>query len=98
MIEIPELKKVLKVANFEQVASDKEIDDIIKQIDNDNNGQINYSEFIAATIDVRMYLTEERVLALFKQFDTDDNDFIEPSNIKDAFTKLGKEVSEEDIK
>jgi Ca2+-binding EF-hand superfamily protein len=45
-----------------------------------------------------MYLTEERVLALFKQFDTDDNDFIEPSNIKDAFTKLGKEVSEEDIK
>lgn len=98
MIEIPELKKVLKEANFEQVASDKEIDDIIKQIDNDNNGQINYSEFIAATIDVRMYLTEERVLALFKQFDTDDNDFIEPSNIKDAFTKLGKEVSEEDIK
>lgn len=98
MIEIPELKKVLKEANFEQVASDKEIDDIIKQIDNDNNGQINYTEFIAATIDVRMYLTEERVLALFKQFDTDDNDFIEPSNIKDAFTKLGKEVSEEDIK
>jgi Ca2+-binding EF-hand superfamily protein len=38
MIEIPELKKVLKEANFEQVASDKEIDDIIKQIDNDNNG------------------------------------------------------------
>ena len=80
------------------MCSDAQIDDIIKQIDNDDNGKINYTEFIAATLDVRKYLTTERVEALFKSFDVDDNDVIEASNIKDAFTKLGKDITDDQIK
>ena len=98
IIEVSELKKVLLDCNFGEVVSDAAIDDIIKQIDNDSNGKINYTEFIAATLDIRKYLTNERVEALFKSFDVDDNDVIEPANIKDAFTKLGKDVTDEDIK
>lgn len=56
--------------------SQKEIEDIIRQIDNDDNGKINYSEFIAATIDVRKYLTKPRIEAIFKSFDVDDDDMI----------------------
>lgn len=71
-IEIYELISILKDANFKNIMSEQELDDIIRQIDNDDNGKINYSEFIAATIDIRKYLTKARVGALFKSFDVDD--------------------------
>lgn len=78
--------------------SEKELDEIIRQIDNDDNGLINYSEFIAATINVRKYLTKPRIEALFKSFDVDDNDEIDATNLKNAFTKLGKAISDEDVR
>lgn len=74
IIEVTELKRVLEECKFGEVVSQKEINDIINQIDNDNNGKINYTEFIAATMDISKYLKPERVQALFKSFDVDDND------------------------
>ena len=65
---------MLEECKFGDVVSQKEINDIINQIDNDNNGKINYTEFIAATMDISKYLKPERVQALFKSFDVDDND------------------------
>lgn len=59
---------------------------------------INYSEFIAATIDIKKYLTTARVEALFKSFDVDDTNEIDASNLKNAFTKLGKAISDQDVK
>lgn len=97
-IDLDELRKVLNDANFNNIVSEKEIDDIIRQIDNDDNGKINYTEFIAATIDVRRYLTKARVAAIFKSFDVDDNNSIDASNIRNAFTKLGKSISDDEIK
>lgn len=49
-------------------------------------------------MDIRKYLTNERVEALFKSFDVDDNDLIEPENIRDAFTKLGKDITDGEIR
>lgn len=43
-------------------------------------------------------LTYDKLWALFKHFDTDDSGYITPDNIKEAFAKAGKNVSEEDIK
>ena len=45
--------------NAEEIAS------IIKELDFAENKKINYSEFIAATINVSEYLTEERLQAIF---------------------------------
>jgi calcium-dependent protein kinase len=78
--------------------SEQELDDIIRQIDNDDNGKINYSEFIAATIDIRKYLTRARVEALFKSFDVDDRGEIDAKSLKSAFTKLGKALTDDEIK
>ncbi len=61
IIEVTELKRVLEEFKFGEVVSQKEINDIINQIDNDNNGKINYTEFIAATMDISKYLKPERV-------------------------------------
>ena len=58
---------------------------------------INYSEFLAATIDIRNFLTESRLKAVFHQFDTDSSGKITKENIYLAMQKLGRKLSEEEI-
>lgn len=45
---------------------------------NDENGElsIRYSEFIAATLDQRKYLTQEKIRGLFTYFDSNNSGFI----------------------
>ena len=45
--------------------SGAEVQDIIAQLDYHGNKMINYSEFLAATIDVRDFLTDSRLRAVF---------------------------------
>ena len=60
------MTEVIKKHQFGAEVSQAEIDDIINQIDYAGNQKINYSEFIAATLDVSKYLTESKLDALFK--------------------------------
>jgi len=58
------------------------------------NGKINYSEFLSATICATdINLTKEKMQAVFKQFDVDHSGVITVNNMKDAFCKLGRELS-----
>ena len=77
--------------------SDAEIREMIDQMDYHNNKKINYSEFLAATLDVRSFLTESRLKAVFKQFDTDSSDKITEENIVLAMQKLGREISRKEV-
>lgn len=61
------------------------------------NGKINYSEFLAATLELEKVLNLERLVALFKYFDTDNSGFITPGNLKEAFAKSGKAISTQEI-
>jgi calcium-dependent protein kinase len=36
--------------------------------------------------------------ALFKYFDTDSSGYITPANIKEAFAKTGKKITDDDVK
>jgi calcium-dependent protein kinase len=67
-------------------------------IDYAGNGKINYSEFLAATIEIKNVLTYDRLWALFKYFDTDCSGYITPANLREAFAKSGKNLSDSDIK
>ena len=71
-----------------------EINDIIENLDYAKNQKINYSEFIAATINVSEFLTDEKIVALFKTFDVDDTGKITAENLKQAFTKFGRNISD----
>ena len=73
------------------------IDAIIKEIDYFGNGKINYSEFLAATLSMQKVLTDEKLWSLFKTFDTDDTDYISLENLQEAFQRLGRNYSEEEI-
>lgn len=59
------------------------------------NGFINITEFIAATIQTKQFLTDEKLWVLFKQFDVDDTNSITAENIKEAFKRLGRTISDE---
>jgi len=49
----------------------KDIEEIMKSLDTDKSGEIDYTEFIAATMETNMYLKDERLIAAFKMFDKD---------------------------
>ena len=53
-------------------SADFNIKQIIAQVDNNGNGKINYTDFLAATIDVHKVLTPQKLKGLFKHFDADD--------------------------
>ena len=61
------------------------------------NKQINYSEFLSATINLRHYLTDQRLQTLFNQFDTDDSGVITRENIFYAMQKLGQEITTQEL-
>jgi len=69
LIKVSELSQVLKKKKLSM--SDTDIKSLIEEMDYHNNGMINYSEFLSATIDLKSFLTEQRLLAVFNQFDTD---------------------------
>lgn len=52
---------------------------------------------MAATISVQKFLTHQKLEAIFRQFDIDGNNQITKENIKDAMTKMGREISDEEI-
>ena len=70
----------------------EEIQSIIENLDFAENKRINYSEFIAATINVSEFLSEERMQAIFNQFDIDNSGKITKANLKQAFSKYGREI------
>jgi Ca2+-binding EF-hand superfamily protein len=77
--------------------TEREVQELIDNIDNDDNTSINYTEFIASTIDLGKVLTEDKIRALFNCFDVEHKGQITAEGIKVAFTKFGREVSDEDI-
>lgn len=52
-----------------QTAAEIEVERIMKSVDIDKNGCIDYSEFISATIDKRKLLSKERLKQAFALFD-----------------------------
>ena len=62
-LEYNELEDAMKNANMSMTA--EEIKSIIAELDFAENKRINYSEFIAATINVEEYLTEDRLRGIF---------------------------------
>jgi len=71
--EIEEGLKQLKIPNSEDLLQ------VLKEADTDGSGFVDYTEFIAATLDSQVYLKEEYLKAAFNMFDKDgsgkiDND------------------------
>ena len=74
--------------------SKKEAKELFKMADTDHSGYIDYSEWIAATINKKKILSDENLKAAFKMFDVDGDGAISPDELKIILGK-GKNIKEE---
>ena len=92
MLTLDELKNAISQNPEVHVMN---IEQIFKTIDTDNSGVINYTEFLAASIDKRIYLQEDKLRDAFKLFDEDKSGKISKSEISKVlkFKKSGAEMT-----
>ena len=92
MLTLEELKNAINQNPEVHVMN---IEQIFKTIDTDNSGVINYTEFLAASIDKRIYLQEDKLRDAFKLFDEDKSGKISKSEISKVlkFKKSGTEMT-----
>jgi len=79
-------------------------EEIFLSLDTDKSGSINYTEFIAATIDQKIYLKNERLFEAFKSFDKDNSGKISVKEIgtiinaqNDDYKNLEEEIHKFDL-
>jgi len=90
VISFEEFKAALEKSDYppDQVA------EIFKSIDVNDTGHINYTEFIAATLEAHGHIEEERVAEAFDRLDSDDSGFISRANLRDFLGGSSKEIEE----
>jgi len=71
--------------------SDNKLLHIFQSIDINGSGQIDYTEFLAATLETHGRIQEERLAQAFDHLDTDGTGFISPRNLKNI---LGKQYTD----
>ncbi len=67
-----------------------EIEEIMKTLDMSSTGKINYSEFLAASMDHNVFLKKEYLVNAFNEFDKDKNGKITSAELKEI---LGKDTN-----
>ena len=73
--EIEEGLKKLKVKNVDELL------ETLKAADTDGSGTIDYTEFIAATLDSQVYMKDQYLKAAFEMFDTDGSGKIDNKEV-----------------
>ncbi|KAI4089023.1 MAG: hypothetical protein LQ348_002746 [Seirophora lacunosa] len=82
------LKQGLKKIDHPLKNADDMLQDVLKAVDTDGDGHIQYSEFRTFVNE-----TEKALLKLFESIDRDHNGQLDKSELKSAFTRAGLTVS-----
>lgn len=91
LINADELRTAIKKSAID--IPDRKVDEIIDNVDYFGNKKINYTEFLVATLDVKAFLDDSKLKALFTQFDTDGSGKITKENIVTAMAKIGHNIT-----
>lgn len=62
--------------------AEKEVNRIMQEVDSDNNGFIDYTEFLKATLDIKKVLSTENLKTAFKVFDRDGSGSISAAELR----------------
>jgi calcium-dependent protein kinase len=79
LLTVNEMKQGLKNAGFKEIPPD--LQQIMEDIDSDGSGVIDYTEFLAASLDKKQYQQESAVWDAFKFFDKNGDDKISKSEL-----------------
>ncbi len=63
-----------------------------KNLKVDKKTGINYTTFIAGTMDRRLFFTKEKLWNCFKHFDVDDTNYITIPNLREAMARDGRKM------
>ena len=74
--------------------TEEEIESIIRRVDYDNNGEINYSEFLSGTIDQKL-INETNLFQLFKFLDAFNTNYLTKESLAWTFQRAGKNITED---
>ena len=82
-----------------QMPSEKELRDMINEVDSDGNGFIDFQEFL--TLVARKMMTEketdEEMMQAFKVFNRDGDGFISAPELRLVMVNLGEKLTDEEI-
>ena len=88
-----QLKEAIKLDNnisyYNQHLINNIIDKMFSKFDFNKDGEINYSEFLAATVCKKQVLTKANLRFAFHHFDTDNEGYITKNDLKEVFKRSG---------
>ena len=70
---------------------------IVRNVDYDGDGEVSFSEFLTATMDIKEYLTPEILKSAFTHFDPDKDGIITDKSMTKSFVWQSKSFSEEEV-
>lgn len=91
-----ELKEGMQKAGLGDLPED--LSDIFDSIGSEGLNKINYSEFLAATLDQRVYLAEDNLWSAFRMFDKNGDGKIDLDELKKMLSDGEEELVEEATK
>ncbi|CAL9137815.1 unnamed protein product [Musa acuminata var. zebrina] len=99
-ITLEELATVIK--SLDQNPSEEELQEMIRNVDLDGNGTIDFGEFLNLMArkmkvnDMELWQDEELKEA-FKVFDNDQNGYISASELRNVMMNLGEKLTDEEV-
>ncbi|MCL7025024.1 hypothetical protein MKW94_021092 [Papaver nudicaule] len=95
-ITIDELATVIR--SLDQNPTEEELQDMIKEVDVDGNGTIEFGEFLTLMAKkMKETDAEEELQEAFKVFDKDQNGFISATELRHVMINLGEKLTDEEV-
>ena len=98
-ITIDELKQMVLQFNKKEKLSQKELNQMLKEYDNDGDKRISFDEFLKVALDHLNDKSkyEQDLRNAFHNFDKDSNGFITRSELKETMKELGQKLNDDEI-
>ncbi len=82
------------VNNFSDQMTEEEFDSLIKSIDQDGSGYLEYEEFLRATVSTELIFTEKNMKMAFSFFDKDGSGMLSRDEIKEVLASSDESSAE----
>ena len=97
MVDSPRMRSSKdSVSTSVESLNDKEVDEMFEKVDADGSGEIDYSEFVVATMNEKNLLSNNKLQTAFKMFDKDGGGSISTDEIKQVLS-FGQNLDEKVI-